>query len=524
VPLNLSKDDAAALKKLLARWKLDPVAFVLEVFGPGYERETGKPLVVDRWQEKSLRAMVPHKPGSCGQECDGQAHRCLADKACKGPGKTAKLAWVGWWRLLCAGKRHRGAAISITGGNLRSNLWPELSVWQSYSPLLMQEFEHKGETITSRDHPKTCWLQQRAFQMEASREAQAESLAGLHDENVTILLDEVGSFPQGVIDAALAIFNTLGQDCLIAAAGNATDQDGALHAMCTTYARRWYIVTITGDPDDPDRSPRIDEVEARRMIAERGRTDPVVMVNLLGQFPPKGGSKLLGSNEVEIAMRRNVPPRMYEYEPLVWGLDVAGEGLDPDEAVLYGRKGAVLFRPERWHNIPTDDLAGRVALKYHQARREGRAPKRIFVDKGGSGRGCYDLLRTLISKAVVIGVDFGSNALDEVRYADRRSEIYCLAAIWTREHGSLPDVPELRRDLTAPNLGTESSSKGTRYLLESKKVMKKRGCPSPDHGDAFALTFTMPVLPDTAEEIAAQTGSVLPAQTVNPFDILGGRR
>jgi phage terminase large subunit len=517
MPLALSLDEKRELGKLLRHWANDPVAFVYEVFGPGYEEETGKPLDLDHWQLKTLRALVPHDAHG---SCDGtRGHRRIVVKACKGPGKTALLAWVGWWRLLIC-RHHRGAALSITGGNLRSNLWPELALWQRYSPLLSRLFEHKGDSIASRDHPKTWWLQARAFAEDADKSRQAETLAGLHNDYVTILPDEVGSYPYGVIDAANAIFNVKDQDCLIVAAGNATDLDGALFKICTEDADDWYIVEITGDPDDPDRSPRIDIDEARRLIAKRGRTDPVVMVNILGKFPPRGGNKLLGPDDVTAAMRRRVHPRAHERDPWVWGLDVAGEGLDPDEAVLYKRQGALLMAPLVWWNIATDLLAEKVAFEYQRDKKAGKAPKKIFVDRGGIGRGTRDRLRTLLTGEVVVGVDFGENALDEEEYADRRTEMWCLGAEWVRHVGCLPDVPELRRDLTAPNIGTESNtSHGTRRLLESKKKMLARGLPSPDHGDGFCLTFAAPVVSDAMDQALGRTGGTVETE-FDPWEAL----
>lgn len=497
MPLPLTLAEKKQLGGMMQAWSKDLNRFVLDVFGPGYEKETGKPLIIDRWQAKANAALGVHEPHG---SCDGTVgHTREADKACKGPGKTARLAWVGWRRLLLC-RHHRGAALSITGGNLHSNLWPELALWQRYSPLLTRLFEHKGEAITSYDHPKTWWLQARAFAADADKSKQADSLSGLHNEYVTILLDEVGSYPYGVIDAANAIFNVKDQDCLIVAAGNATDVDGALYKICTEDADDWYITEITGDPDDPDRSPRIDIEVARREIAKHGRTDPVVMVNILGKFPPRGGSKLLGPDDVMNAMRKRAHPRTHERDPWVWGLDVAGEGLDPDEAVLYKRQGALLMPPLSWRNIPTDSLAEKVAHEYKRAQKEGKAPRKIFVDRGGIGRGTRDRLRSLLTAEIVVGVDFGENALDEDEYADRRTEMWCLSAEWVRHTGCLPDVPELRRDLTAPNIGTESkTSRGTRRLLESKRQMLARGLPSPDHGDGLALTFAAPVVSEAMD-------------------------
>ena len=53
--LPLSDAEFEELRSMLHRWRWDPVAFVLEVFGPGYEARTRTPLQIDRWQEKALR-------------------------------------------------------------------------------------------------------------------------------------------------------------------------------------------------------------------------------------------------------------------------------------------------------------------------------------------------------------------------------------------------------------------------------------------------------------------------------------
>jgi hypothetical protein len=86
-------------------------------------------------------------------------------------------------------RHHRGAAVSITGGNLHSNLWPELAMWQRYSPLLMRLFEHKGEAITSVRPSENVVAQARAFAADADKASRPSRCRGLHNEYVTILLD-----------------------------------------------------------------------------------------------------------------------------------------------------------------------------------------------------------------------------------------------------------------------------------------------------------------------------------------------
>ena len=54
---------------------------------------------------------------------------------------------------------------------------------------------------------------------------------------------------------------------------------------------------------------------------------------------------------------------------------------------------------------------------------------------------------------------------------------------------SLPDSDALQATLTS--VGYKYDSAG-RLLLESKADLRKRGVPSPDEGDAVALTFAEP--------------------------------
>lgn len=509
--LNLSKEDAAKLTADIERWRWDPIAFVMEVFAVGCEAARGEPLKLDGWQENFLRALVGPK-------------RRVAAKACKGPGKTAALAWTGWW-FLTTRQHPKGAATSITGDNLDDGLWTELATWRSYSPLLQSMFEHKAESIESIDHPEDWYLSKRTFRQDADKTKQAETLAGLHAPSVFLLLDEVGSYPDGVFGAADAIFNVKGVDGLIAAAGNATSIDGPLYKICTDDADKWHVEEITGDPDEPNRSRRIDEAEARAAIAKYGREDTIVMVNYLGKFPPRSGNRLLGPDDISAAERRNTPERIWKQEVMVWGLDVAGEGLDPDEAVLYRRQGPIAFTPRTWRNRKTDDLADEVTVMYAQAvsderRGKGQAPRKIFVDRTGLGRGTYDRLRTLISSEIVIGIDFGGVALDETQYDDRATEMYCLASEWVREIGCLPSGrPNLRRDLTSRKIGTVTNHGRTRRKIESKKDLLKRGIQSPDEGDGLVLTFAAPVFPDRMGEIAARhTGHAI--TEFDPFEAM----
>lgn len=62
---------------------------------------------------------------------------------------------------------------------------------------------------------------------------------------------------------------------------------------------------------------------------------------------------------------------------------------------------------------------------------------------------------------------------------------------WLKEGGSIPPNDQgLYDDLTSPEAIID---KNGRIQLESKKDMKERGLPSPNKGDALALTFAFRV-------------------------------
>ena len=209
-------------KHKLRRWRLDPVAFVMEVFGA----------VPDEWQADVLRLLT-----TCPR---------VAMMACKGPGKSCLMAWAAWWMLTCH-VDFNGIVLSITGDNLRDGLWKEMAKWHGRSALLSMAFEVKGTRITGRERPKTWWLSARTFPQRANKDEQASTLAGLHGKFVGIILDEIGEYPSGVLPAAEGIFANAdegGQKWLLAG-GNPTTRKGPLYSICTTGGAMWKVISIT---------------------------------------------------------------------------------------------------------------------------------------------------------------------------------------------------------------------------------------------------------------------------------------
>jgi hypothetical protein len=127
--------------------------------------------------------------------------------------------------------------------------------------------------ISAKESSETWFVTARTWPKQADTHRQAETLAGLHAEHVLFVLDESGSIPQAVMATAEAVLAT-GADAKIVQAGNPTTLDGPLYRACVTEEHLWSVVSMTGDPDDQKRSPRVSLEWARQQIATYGRDNP----------------------------------------------------------------------------------------------------------------------------------------------------------------------------------------------------------------------------------------------------------
>lgn len=471
-------------------WREKPAQFVHEVFG----------VTPDAWQQEGLQALASNDPRD----------QRIALQACAGPGKTAALAWAGWWFLSTQGEpgeHPKGLATSVTSDNLKDNLWAELAKWRGRSEFLLSAFEWTHERIFAKDHPETWFISARTWPKTASAEEQGRTLSGLHSRYVLYLVDESGDIAPAVLRAAeQGLGNTaFGK---IIQAGNPTSHDGMLYAASTTLAHQWRNIRITGDPDDPRRSPRIPIEWAREQIANYGRDNPWVMAYILGLFPPSSLNSLLGPDQVEAAQRKHYQEHAYSFAPRIIGVDVSRFG--DDRTVIFPRQGLVAFRPVVMRNARTNEIAARVAMAWDTWDADA-----VFVDDtGGWGAGVIDCL--LQANRTPIPVNFSGKATDP-RYFNKRAEMHFRKAEWVKRGGALPPLPELKREMTAATYEFQ----GGKFRIEDKAQIKERLGFSPDYDDALGLTFAQEMPP---RQRLPSTGEAIPhsergrAQVVTDWD------
>lgn len=452
-----------AAQQKIRDWRRDPVLFVREQFG----------IEPDPWQADALRAFAdPEKPR-------------ISLQACVGPGKTALLAWCAWNFLSCYGERGehpKGAAVSITWDNLQDNLWPELAKWQGRSAFLQAAFEWSKTRIVAKDHPETWFLSARSWAKNSTPDEQGKTLSGLHSRYVLALIDESGNIPETVLRAAEQALSNCAFGKMLQA-GNPTSLEGMLYAAATRLASQWHIVRITGDPEDPHRSPRIDKDWAQRQIETYGRENPWVMSQILGKFPPASLNSLLGPEDVQAAMARTIEEAAYTWAQTRLGVDVARYG--DDRTVIFPRQGRRAYPPTLMRHARDSAVSTDIATAILRARQKYHATATIMDATGGWAAGASDVLQA--SGEPAVNVQFHTPGMDE-RYRNRRAEMWFKMAEWVRSGGCLPNMPDLIAELSTPTY----TFVGGKFQLEAKEQVKERLGRSPDLGDALALTFALP--------------------------------
>lgn len=466
MPVDVAQRKLAAQKEI-ARWRRDSIyaAHKLFQFEP------------DPAQVELLEAF------------NDPAKQRIAMQACKGPGKTAGIA-VCCWIFLATRLHPKIAATSISGDNLQDNLWPEMSKWQQRSPYLQRKFLWQKTRIVSKEHPETWWMSARTWSRSADKEKLGLTLAGLHADNTLAVLDESGGIPDAVMATADASLSTEGGEHRIIQAGNPTHIEGPLYRAATVERHLWTLITITGDPNAANRSPRISVKWAKEQIDKYGIDNPWVLVNVFGKFPPSSINTLLGPDEVNEAMRRHYQESVYAQDAKILGIDPGRFG--GARSVIFPRQGLqalrpVVIRPNRSQRDWTGSFAGRIV----QAHNKWKSDAQFIDETGGWGAGILDAC--IVGGLPIIGINSSSNAIDP-RYYNRRAEMLFKAADWVKKGGALPNMPELVREATA---ATYTFNKGKLLVEPKEQVMEKLGGESPDLWDAFSETFAQEVVPKT---------------------------
>lgn len=439
-------------------WRNNPFIFIKDALD----------LTLDLWQEEAVH--------------NYHTSPRTALIASKGPGKTFVESICTWHFFLCH-TLPKIACLSISKDHLMSNLWAELLKLLSTRPLLKASANEGMSKITLKGHEGYSFIDARAYPKQSDERQQASVLAGLHADNVMFTIDEGGLIPDAIIstaDAALSTGDSATKKARLLIAGNPEVPSGLVYrASKGRTLQKWAVQRVSGDPDDPKRAPRVSITWARELIAEYGRDDPWVKVNVLNEYPEVGVEFALTEEQCLISANRKVEEKDVRGIQFRLGIDVAQGG--QDHTVFAPRRGALAYPMTPFPSTLTGhELASRTALMCSDMGIE-----KVYIDNtGGYGSSLVDNLQTYPSIDFA-ALKYNAKAQRPDRYFNLRSEIIMRMVDWIKTVGKIPNCPRLIKALTSFKIQV----KGSVTRVEEKDKIKARLGRSPDEMDSLANTF-----------------------------------
>ena len=423
----------------------DPVKFVKEVLG-------ATPLP---YQEEFLNALA-------------SGERKMSVRSGHGTGKSTSASWAMLWYVLLRFP-NKVVVTAPTSGQLFDALFAELKRWIGELPEAMAPMlTVKSDRVELAAAPSEAFISART-----SRAETPEALAGVHSDNVLLVVDEASGVPEKVFEAAAGSMS--GHSATTILLSNPTRSSGTFFESQTRlsgsyWTRRWSCVD----------SPLVSDEFVDEMRLRYGEESNAFRIRVLGEFPLADDDTIIPFHLVEAATQRDL--EIDEHAHTIWGLDVARFGTD--KTALAKRQGNVITEVNGWQGLDLMQTVGRVKAEYDGLPSSLR-PREIMVDVIGMGGGVVDRLREL--GLPVRGVNVAESPAMGDTYTNLRAELWFKMRGWLEQRGSrLPRNEQLIAELTSIRYSFMSSGK---MKAESKDEMRKRGLPSPDFADAVCLTL-----------------------------------
>lgn len=462
----------------------DPLAFVYFAYPWG---EPGTPLEdmegPDEWQIQILKDIG--KQLKKGKNLQTAIQEAVASG--HGIGKSALISWLIHFAI-STHENTRGVVTANTEGQLRTKTWPELSKWHNMF-IAKDLFTYTATAIFSsdKDYEKTWRIDAIPWSKNSP-----ESFAGLHNQGnrILVLFDEASAIDDVIWEVTEGALTDANTEIIWCAFGNPTRNSGRFRECFRKYRKFWNTYQIDSRTVKISNKAKIEE-----WLEAYGEDSDFFKVRVRGVFPSASDLQFISTEIADKAQKQSYKPGSFEHLPVIIGVDPAWTGSDSLEIVM--RQG---YSMKSLASIPKNDDDWRMAQLIAQFEYEYKADA-VFIDMG-YGTGIYSIGKQLGRKWRLI--EFGGKSNDPV-YLNMRAYMWGQMKEWLREGGSIPPNDQaLYDDIVGPEAIID---KNGRIQLESKKDMKDRGLPSPNKGDALALTFAARVVKksETGNRIVANT-------------------
>jgi len=466
--------------ELFSKWTLDPLAFIEAMIIKPYNEATGAKIFITTQQKggiEEVRKLVTAKlHKSWGKKLSKREEELcgkfgISIMAGKGLGKDALASWLICWFMVCF-PNCKIPCTSVSADQLNKVLWSEISKWLSHSPLkefLILENQKLYYNNPDKELRGKRWFAfPKTANPKAGIEEQTETLAGIHEDFVMIVVDEASGIPHGVFDP---LESTLTGSCnFVFMIFNPTRSKG--YAIDTHGKDADYWIGLRWNAEE---SEIADKQSIARVEEKYGRDSNPYRIRVLGLPPLVDETLLFPADWVMDAVEREITP--LEHSPIVKGLDCGAGG---DKSVIVTRKGGRVYNIKR---LSTPD--SQVLINWAMSDFAAENTDIMRVDNIGIGWAVYGSLFDRLGGCIE-AADSRKKADNPDKFTNKRAEMY-----WTLreqfEKGciSIPDD----KDLIDQLLAIKATYEGGKMRIIEKAQIKKVLGHSPDELDSLCLTY-----------------------------------
>ena len=465
---------------LFRKWIFDPLSFIEKAIIEPYNKTTGKEIKLTTQQKaavESVRILVnarlkkANKQPLSKEEIELNNKFGISVMAGKGIGKDALAAWIILW-FMCCFPNCKIPCVSVSADQLNKVLWSEIGKWLQYSAvsewLTLQNDKLFFNQVQSDVKGKRWFAFPKTANPKSSLEEQVETLSGIHEDYVLVVIDEGSGIPDPVFDP---LEGTLTQPCnWCFMIFNPTRSKG--YAIDSQFKYNDYWIAHRWNVEDSEiGDPQVIE----RTKEKYGVDSTPYRVRIKGLPPIVDEHTLIPMDWIMEAVGRELQP--LEKDPIIKGLDCGAGG---DKSIIVTRKGGKIFDIKR---MTTPD--SQILINWAGADFLAEAGDILRVDNIGIGWAVYGGLFDRFGSKVE-SADSRRKANNPDKFYNKRAEMYLtLRDKFEKGLISIPYDPDLIDELSVIKVIYEN---GRAKIIEKAKIKQELGH-SPDSADALAFLY-----------------------------------
>lgn len=313
--------------------------------------------------------------------------------------------------------------------------------------------------------------------------SEEERFMGFHAEHILVVFDEASGIPPPIYTAASG--NLTSQHSRWLLIGNPLSPSGQFYD--NSKNPNWHKIHISAFDSpaikEPDKYPYlVNQKWIMEREAEWGKSSPMYIARVLGEFPTESDDTLIPLSWIEAAVKRYMDEpskKLLVSDHVYLGVDIASKGNDKTVCATYQPNKILPLKKAQGRELSTVKH-----LVTQEAIAAGTKLMQITMDETGLGGGPTSDMRQMGYPTV--GINFAQKAANKRFFKRLKDEIiWNLREVFRAGEIAIPLDDELINQLASIKYKTDQNV--GMIEVESREEMTARGLKSPDCAWAVAL-------------------------------------